>query len=173
MKRLLSLLTAAVIMATSFTLSAQSLVGSWSSSPGSQIAMFEAAGAKLNDVRATQTFNEDGSYELYSYIDLDINLQGIQMYMVVEHTQSGTWHYANNILTYTNDNLEINKLDIRFDDSALDMYKDDFAEGFKGAFEQVIGTELSYDVTFINDNEATLKIDTELMPYEFTITRIE
>ena len=173
MKRLFSLLVAVVIMATSFTLSAQSLVGSWSSSPGSQIAMLEAAGSKLNDVRATQRFNEDGTYDIYCYIDLSINLQGIQMYTVMEYTQNGTWHYADNILSCTYDNFDIKELDVRFDDPSLDMFKDDFAEGFKGAFEQFLGTELSYDVTFTNDNEATLKIDTELMPYEFTITRLE
>lgn len=135
--------------------------------------MFEAAGAKLNDVRATQTFNEDGTYENYSYIKADVNRDDIKMSMEVEYIERGRWHYADKILTYVCEKYDFQKLNFEFDDPMLNAFKSDVIDLVKEVYEENIDQEMDYKVTFLSDNEATLKIDTELLPYKFTITRIE
>lgn len=135
--------------------------------------MLEAAGAKLNKVRTTQIFNEDGTYENYSYIKADVNRDDIKMSMEVEYTERGRWHYADNILTYVCEKYDFQKLNFEFDDPMLNAFKPDVIDLVKEVYKENIGQEMDYKVTFLSDNEATLKIDTELVPYEFTITRIE
>ena len=135
--------------------------------------MLEAAGAKLNDVRTTQIFNEDGTYENYSYIKADVNRDDIKMSMEVEYTERGRWHYADNILSYVCEKYGFQKFNFEFDDPMLNAFKPDVIDLVKEVYAENIGQEMDYKVTFLSDNEATLKIDTELLPYEFTITRIE
>ncbi|MBO7264752.1 MAG: hypothetical protein J6U91_00805 [Alistipes sp.] len=175
MKRIISLLFAAMIMATSFGLSAQSLVGKWNSTPGSQKAMLEAIGAQFKETRVTQTFNDDSTYEIYAYLKIDMNIQGLQMSMFVEYIESGTWQYSDGTLTYASNNYDFKNLEISFDDPTLNAFREDVIATMKSAFEQSKGIEISYDVEFFNENEVRLTTNSEFIPnsYVFTITRIE
>ena len=173
MKRTLSLLLLTVVATLSFSASAQSLVGKWNTSAGAQLLLMEAAGSKLNEVATTQTFNEDGIYEIYNYVKLDANVNGYMMSMFLEYTESGEWLYVDKTLTYISEKIDFKNLDIEFSNPLLNAHKGEVEDGIKERFEQACGTPVAYGVRFISQDEVCLTLKDTSMLIEFNLTRAE
>lgn len=173
MKRLFSLLVLTIVAAISVDASAQSIVGKWNSSADAQAKMLESMGGTINEQTATVTYNSDNTYCSYSYVDATADVMGYEMHMVMELSETGTWSLDGNEITMTNKSFDIGKFDVTFSDPVLNAAGEQVKAAFTEALTSGEGIVVVYDIKFIDNDTAELNLDNELMPMNYTITRIK
>lgn len=173
MKRIFSLVALTIMAAISLSASAQSFVGKWDSSAGSQAAMLEAVGATIDTATTTMVFNADQTYDTYLYVKAGLNIEGISMTLLMEGNDRGTWSHSNNKLTMVSSGIELKNFDIEFGDPSLNAMKGYILESMRSAMNEGRGEAIEYETNFVNNNEVQLKYHIEYMPIEFTLVRIE
>lgn len=173
MKRLFSLFTLTLVAAISINASAQSLVGKWDSTAGSaQYAMIEAMGGEIEEVSNYWNFSSNQDYNAYSYVKSTVNVQGIQMTIEMEMTERGTWRLSGNNITIVPKDVDISKLNIAFSDPSLNSVGEQVKSTIADAFKSVIGSEVVYDIEFVDNNTVKLEFDNATMPLSHTLTRM-
>lgn len=173
MKRLFSFVVLTLVAAMAVDASAQSIVGKWNSSADAQAKMLESIGGKINEQAATITYGSDNTYSTYSYVDTTADVMGYEMHMVMELCEAGTWSLEGNILTMTNKSFNLSKLEIEFSDPALNAAGEQVKSTFAEAIKSGEGIVVVYDIEFIDNDTAELNLNNELMPMNYTITRIK
>lgn len=174
MKKILSLLTLTLVAAISINASAQSskLVGKWNTAAGSsQYAMMEEMGGEVEDVETYWVFSTNQSYNTYSYIKANSDIMGIQMTMELEMTEIGTWCLSGDELTITPNDYDISKFNITFSDPSLYSMGDQVKSTMIDAFNSSVGSEIVYDIEFVDSNTIELEFNNEIMPMSYTLTR--
>lgn len=173
MKRLFSFLVLTLVAAMAVDASAQSIVGKWNSSADDQVKMLESMGGKINEQVATITYGSDNTYSTYSYVDATVDVMGYEMYMVMELCEAGTWSLEGNKITMTNKSFDLSKFEIEFSDPALNAAGEQVKSTYTEAIESGEGVVVVYDIKFIDNDTAELNLNDELMPMNYTITRIK
>lgn len=173
MKRLFSLMVLTLVAVIATEASAQSIVGKWNSSADAQAKMLESMGGTINEQTATVTYGSDNTYCSYSYVDATADVMGYEMHMVMELRETGTWSLDGNKITMTNKSFDICQFDVTFSDPALNAVGEQVKAAFTEALTSGEGIVVVYDIEFIDNDTAELNLDNELMPMNYTITRIK
>lgn len=172
MKKLFSLFALTLVAAISVNASAQSLVGKWDSTAGNaQYAMIEAMGGEIEEADAYWNFSSNQSYNTYSYVKATVDLMGVQMAMEMEITESGTWRLSGDELILSSKDYNLSKFNITFSDPSLNSMSDQVKSTMIDAFESAVGSEVAYDIEFVDNNTVELEFDNEFMPISFTLKR--
>ena len=173
MKKLFSLFALTLVAAISIGASAQSLVGKWDSTAGgAQYAMMEAMGGEIEKADTYWNFSSNKSCSTCSYIKATADVMGYQMEMEMEMTESGTWRLSDDELIITVNGFNVSKLNITFSDPSLNSASDQVKSTMMDAFNSAIGSEVVYDIEFVDSNTVELELDNEIMPMSYTLKRV-
>ena len=173
MKKLFSLLALTLVAAISINASAQSLVGKWDTTAGgAQYAMMEALGGEIEEADSYWNFSSNKSFNTYSYVKATVDAMGFQMEMEMEMTESGTWRLSDDELIITVNDVTVSKLNITFSDPSLNSMGDQVKSTMMDAFNSVVGTEIAYDIEFVDSNTVELEYGNEIMPMSYTLKRV-
>lgn len=173
MKKFFSLMVLALVATITVDASAQTIVGKWNSSAGAQANMLASIGGQVNEQTAIMTYNSDNTYNIYSYVDATADVMGYEMHMVMESSETGTWSLDGNRLTLTSNKFDLSKFDITFSDPSLNAAGEQVKSIMSEAFSSSEGMTIMYNIKFVDNNTVKLIYDNDIMPMDYTITRIE
>lgn len=173
MKKLFSLFALTLVAAISINASAQSLVGKWDTTAGgAQYAMMEAMGGEIEKADTYWNFSSNKSYNTYSYVKATADVMGVQMIMEMEMTESGTWCLSDDELIITVNDFNVSKFNITFSDPSLNSAGDQIKSTMMDAFNSVVGSEVVYDIEFVDSNTVEIEFDNGIMPMSYTLKRV-
>lgn len=173
MKKLFLLFVLTIAVAISTDVSAQSLVGKWDTTAGSQQEeMIKSLGGEIEESDTYWNFSNDQSYNTYSYIKACFDVMGVQMMMEMEFVESGTWSLSGDQLTVAVGNFDVGKLNITFSDPSLNSVGEEVKSSMIEALKSGIGQEVIFNIEFIDNNNAKLEYHNDVMPLSYTLQRV-
>lgn len=173
MKKLFLLFVLTIAVAISTDVSAQSLVGKWDTTAGSQQEeMIKAIGGEIEKSDTYWVFSNDQSYNTYSYIKASADVMGVQMMLEMEYVESGTWSLSGDQLTVAAGNFDVGKFNITFSDPSLNSVGEEVKSSMIEAFKSSIGQEIIFNIEFIDNNNAKLEYHNDVMPLSYTLQRV-
>ena len=173
MKKLFLLFVLTIAVAISTDVSAQSLVGKWDTTAGSQQEeMIKAIGGEIEKSDTYWVFSNDQGYNTYSYIKACVDVMGVQMMLEMELVEGGTWSLSGDQLTVVAGKLDVGKFNITFSDPSLNSVGEEVKSSMIEAFKSSIGQEVIFNIEFIDNNNAKLEYHDDVMPLSYTLQRV-
>lgn len=173
MKKLFLLFVLTIAVAISTDVSAQSLVGKWDTTAGSQQEeMIKAIGGEIEKSDTYWNFSNDQSYNTYSYIKASVDVMGVQMMMEMEFVESGTWSLSGDQLTVVAGNFDVGNFNITFSDPSLNSVGEGVKSSMIEAFKSSIGQEVIFNIEFIDNNNAKLEYHDDVVSLSYTLQRV-
>lgn len=171
MKRLFSLFVMTLVAAASINTSAQSLVGKWETSGDAQAERLKTMNGNINESISTMSFSDNGTYIKYVYIDATADANGVEMNMVVEIIEAGSWGVKGSELTLTAKLVDVSKYDISYSKPELNEMVKDMKSQLQQTMEYAIGQPIIFNIEFSGNDKVNLKSQNKYLPKEYTLTR--
>lgn len=173
MKKLFLLFVLTIAVAISTDVSAQSLVGKWDTTAGSQQEeMIKAMGGEIEKSDTYWVFSNDQSYNTYSYIKASVDVMGVQMMLEMELVEGGTWSLSGDQLTVVAGNFDVGNFNITFSDPSLNSVGEGVKSSMIEAFKSSIGQEVIFNIEFIDNNNAKLEYHDDVVSLSYTLQRV-